>query len=531
MGFPLNKGTIDDGLITCHWHHAQFDLKSGCTFDLWADDVPIFEVRIEGDNVWVARQPKRSADPEFYRARLRRGLEQNIGLVQAKGIAALVAGGESAASIVESVASFGARHHRIWGDGMTMLSIIARLSPFLSENTLVYGLAAASRAVAENCAGEPTRHTLHGLNGERFAEERLTRWMNHWCEVRQSDGAERTLQAALDSALDVGALRRLVFGPLQQRIYADGGHAFDFSNKAFELLETIGWRNARTVLPLIVEHLTGSQSEEERGAWRWPVDMVHLIRAAEARLMSFPQHVGDFATCPSDLYQQLLDDDPARVIDAVASTLEKGVAPAEIARQLALAAAWRMARFPETNDIDDWFAPMHTFSFCNALHRVLTRDQSEPAVVRGLFHAAGSIFIDRFLNVPRAGLPGEKSLDDLPIDAEMLRNGMLSVLDERKGWPNLARLVVRYLRLGHPEEALIDTLTYATVREDLDFHKLQVLEAGVTQARDWPFGGSERELLYTAIARHLAAHCPTRRGSSQSVEVALRLRKRQAPGA
>jgi hypothetical protein len=54
---------------------------------------------------------------------------------------------------------------------------------------------------------------------------------------------------------------------------------------------------------------------------------------------------------------------------------------------------------------------------------------------------------------------------------------------------------------------------------------LQVIEAAVTQAQGWPAGSSERELLYNAAARHLAAHCPTRRSSSQSVAVALRLHR------
>ncbi len=40
--------------------------------------------------------------------------------------------------------------------------------------------------------------------------------------------------------------------------------------------------------------------------------------------------------------------------------------------------------------------------------------------------------------------------------------------------------------------------------------------------RRWRPRSIERELLYTAIARHLAAHCPTRRSSGQSVTVALR---------
>src|ERR1700736_5777598 len=80
MGFPLSKGSLDYGLLTCHWHHARFDLRSGCTFDLWADDTPVFAVRVEEDDIWVSRRPRQQADSSFYFARLRRGLAQGIGL-------------------------------------------------------------------------------------------------------------------------------------------------------------------------------------------------------------------------------------------------------------------------------------------------------------------------------------------------------------------------------------------------------------------------------------------------------------------
>src|SRR5215216_2604418 len=54
MGFPLHRGTVDDGVLTCHWHHARFDLSSGCTFDLWADDALALDVTIEDGDVRVA---------------------------------------------------------------------------------------------------------------------------------------------------------------------------------------------------------------------------------------------------------------------------------------------------------------------------------------------------------------------------------------------------------------------------------------------------------------------------------------------
>jgi nitrite reductase/ring-hydroxylating ferredoxin subunit len=57
MGFPLERGSVEDGILTCHWHHAHFDLESGCTFDLWADDVPIGPVEVRnGIQEYVANK-------------------------------------------------------------------------------------------------------------------------------------------------------------------------------------------------------------------------------------------------------------------------------------------------------------------------------------------------------------------------------------------------------------------------------------------------------------------------------------------
>src|SRR5918911_3662305 len=79
MGFPLHRGSVSDGILTCHWHHARFDLCTGGTFDQWADELRRFPVEIDGDDVLVDLRP--TADPvEHQRKRLRDGLERNIPL-------------------------------------------------------------------------------------------------------------------------------------------------------------------------------------------------------------------------------------------------------------------------------------------------------------------------------------------------------------------------------------------------------------------------------------------------------------------
>nr|WP_326492574.1 Rieske 2Fe-2S domain-containing protein [Alicyclobacillus dauci] len=90
MGFPLHLGSVCDGILTCHWHHARFDVCSGGTLDPWADDVSAHEVRVEDSVVYANPLPKRRKDAQWHFKRLREGLEQNLSLIIAKAVVALV---------------------------------------------------------------------------------------------------------------------------------------------------------------------------------------------------------------------------------------------------------------------------------------------------------------------------------------------------------------------------------------------------------------------------------------------------------
>src|SRR5689334_19903161 len=59
MGFPLEKGSVDDCILTCHWHRARFDLATGGTFDQFADDVRAYPVELRGDELWINVAPLR----------------------------------------------------------------------------------------------------------------------------------------------------------------------------------------------------------------------------------------------------------------------------------------------------------------------------------------------------------------------------------------------------------------------------------------------------------------------------------------
>jgi hypothetical protein len=157
MGFPLHRGTIEDGILTCHWHHARFDLRSGSTFDLWADDVPVRAVRIVEGDVWVAPAAVERDEAAHWRGRLHDGLAHNISLVIGKAVLGALAAGVQARQIVRDALLYAAAHRESWGTGLTTLTALADLLPILNDDDQYLALYHGIAAVADDCAGQPPR--------------------------------------------------------------------------------------------------------------------------------------------------------------------------------------------------------------------------------------------------------------------------------------------------------------------------------------------------------------------------------------
>src|SRR5580765_3983151 len=115
MGFPLHRGPVEEGLVTCHWHHARFDLATGGTLDPFADDARAFPVEVDGGDVFLVVEAA-GGRVEHHRRRLAEGLEGGLTLVTAKAVLALLEEGEPQASIVRVGLDFGiANRSAGWG--------------------------------------------------------------------------------------------------------------------------------------------------------------------------------------------------------------------------------------------------------------------------------------------------------------------------------------------------------------------------------------------------------------------------------
>jgi nitrite reductase/ring-hydroxylating ferredoxin subunit len=530
MGFPLDRGSVEDGTLTCHWHHARFDLASGCTFDLWADDVPTCPAEVRDGEVWV-RPTFGHADPAaHWRRRLDDGLAHVLGLVIAKAVHGRLAAGVPPSDVVRQVALFGIENRDGWGVGLTILVALGNLLPVLPEEETYLALFHGARRVAADCDGEAPRRRRAAL-ASRPDRATLERWLRRWTSVRHREAAERTLLTAVATGTSPAALADLLLAAETDRAFADGGHSLDFTNKAFECLDLIGWQHADAVLAAVVGQMVAARGAEESTAWRQPADLIALCADVAAKLPDL------FAARPnrdgwSDhaaLAQALLGDDPEAIMAALKAAIVSGAAAADLGRSLAYAAALRLARFGSANEHADWETAHHVFTYANAVHQMLKRigtaeREGHIEAVRGVLHGAMALYLARYLNVPPARIPGDggEPLDDLPAHAQEIRAALLDAFDRQRQVDLAARLVARHLTLGHPVPALIATLARALLREDAGFHAYQALDAGVRQFGAWGNTDEGRHILI-AVARYLAAHSPTERAELQTADIARRL--------
>ncbi len=523
MGFPLDRGTVKNGILTCHWHHARFDLSSGGTFDPFADDVRSFPVSVEDDTVWVDPSPPEPDPIGRWSHRLEDGLEHNIRLVIAKSVLGLNSAGADYRVPLTIGAQFGTTYSaQGWGQAMTMLTCAANIQKYLNDEDKTRALYQGLRQVASECAGRPPRFLVDPLPTGENRPEVFKDWFRSFIEVRDDEGAERSLRTAIELGISQREIADMVFAAATDRIYLDAGHVLDFCNKAFEILDHIGWEHAGQVLTSLVHGMASARRSEELNSWRNPIDLSSLVWEARDALpglwsegaKSRGEWDGEDA-----LVDVILEDDPVATIEALKDAVREGATSEQLGGAVAYAAFLRMARFHTSNEFGDWDTVHNTLTAANALHQALKRAPSVE-LTRAVFDVAMSIYLDRFLNMPAQRLPEPNGARP----GEDLGESILKAMDSQQQVEQSAGLVSDYVSGSPDPDGVLPVLAHAMLREDSTFHHFQIVEAALKQYEDRRGTESARHAL-VALARFLAAHYPTPRAVNQTYGIAVRLQR------
>ena len=343
-------------------------------------------------------------------------------------------------------------------------------------------------------------------------------WFRRFVEMRSSDAAERTLQTAIRIGLSQKTIADMVFIACTDHLFRGEGHSLDFANKAFELLDHIGWGNAAEVLPSLIpgDKLINAARMEESPSWTHPVDLPALLSDVYDELDELIEHGGgrrlDWGS-HQELGETILDATPEETLDKMANLVREGVPLTELSASVAYAAARRPVHFRVTNEFGDWDTVHHTFTYTNAVDQAMRRAPSN-LLARGIFDGAMSVYLERFLNLPKQEIP--RPSGERPGRVELLES-----FDRHGHVDDTGQIVIDMVAQGHEGEA-VRALGNALLREDAGFHMFQIYEAGLRQYANFkgtPLGAH----VLIGTARFLSAHSPTVRSRAQTYDIAARL--------
>ena len=187
----------------------------------------------------------------------------------------------------------------------------------------------------------------------------------------------------------------------------------------------------------------------------------------------------------------------------------------ELAATVAYAAARRPVHFHTSNEFGDWDTVHHTFTYTNAVDQAMRRAPSRE-LARGIFDGAMSVYLERFLNVPKQAIP-------IPSGGSAGRPDLLAEFDRQQGVDETAQIVVDMIA-GGEEDRVLATLGHALLREDAGFHQFQIYEAAARQYGNFR-GREEGRHILIGAARFLTAHAPTVRSAGQTYDIAARLHR------
>lgn len=509
MGYPMSEGSVRDGVLICHWHHWEFDLKSGGCFLASGDDLKAFPVEARDDGylyVGLARGEREAAKRRVIdrgKRALERGLKDRSTFFIAKAVTALRDAGATPKEVIHQGLYYGANKSSDgWSSGVAILTLAANLWEDLDPKDhnlfLVHGLAQVSRRTTGS--SRPYRAPFP-RTGEEHDLKTLKRWFRYFVDKRHSGAAERILLTLKDRGYSKSVIADFVFTAATDFYFTGDGHALDFGNKMFEALDYVDWDGAHEILRPIVVDLVGRTRHEETSRW---ADAVPVLEPIFTRLNDiWKQNQANEASLDiSEFTQTMLGDDFVPIVAEIEEKLRAGVKPTDICRAMTYASAIRVARFHLKNE-GDWHDVANIYSYAHALYCAF-QYASSAELLRGIFHGAVFLAYLRWLNMPAARIPkpGQR-IDETYDSADKMLDRLQEFADFQKVY-EAEILVNQYLEEGHDVRKLRSTLAHILLREDAELHMFQVLEVAYRhyELSDDP---EEKRMHLLAATRYITA--------------------------
>ena len=513
MGYPLTRGRIRHGILTCDWHERSFDLEGGGCFNVECDDLQTFPAEVRDNEIWVQLGDLTYRRKAEHLSLLWEGLLSGDRWTMSKAIALLLKGGVPEVEIVELILRHLGRHIAS-SHGSEAGWDIARLMNGLSVGRRYKDadrLIAMTTAACAASGGAAERLEVVPLP-EPVAWENIDPWIRSFSR----DGRSGRIERCLFTAYTLGDADKVL--PLLFECTVEP-HFLGFPDNLISLgylseaADEFGWEKAFELVFNLGAQLVGRGRGEPQ---RFRRDAIGIMREKLRELDGSDNTATDY---DEDAFVSALTSvDIQKSFDAVAAALQGGVPIDQLISTLVILAADRMARTPV--NVDAGWECLTTELNLAASLRTVQRIAGDTTAAKGIFHAAWLLFDDRWLNIPLRTLTPPPVESTLNVSNEEEGIQQITNAIETLNVQSVGGQVLAYLNAGYSGDTLLRALGKAILWNDTATEILPTLR---TVFDEWNScaGHPARDQLLVALARY-ATDIRTNKDSGSATTTAMR---------
>ena len=496
MGYPLTRGTVRNGILTCDWHRRSFDLEGGGCFHVECDDLRTFPVDIRGSEIWIEPGDLTYRRAGEHKQLLREGLLSEDRWTMSKAISLLLKGGvpeeEVMGTILEHVSRHIASSHGAEGGGD-----VSRLINGLRVGRRYTGADRLIAVTTAACsAAGPASERLEVVPlPEPVTWEKISRWVRNFSYEGQSGRIERCLFTAYHKG-DADKLCPLLFECAVEPHFIDAAHILLYVSYLAEVVDEFGWEHASDVFFYLGAELVGHRPDDperyRRDAIQFMREMLPTVENADLeQTVEFDEDA---------FVEALTSVNLQRSFEAVQAVLGGGVKLDKLITTLVLLAADRMAHTPV--NVDAGWENLTTELNLAASLRSAQRIGGNKVAAQGIFHVAWQIFANRWINISSRALSQRLSQEKLNVANEA--EGIKQIINtiETLNVQEVGTQVLGYLNAGYCAERLIEEIGHTALWDDTGSQVLSTLR---TVFEEWKRaeGHPAQSQLLVGLARYV----------------------------
>ncbi len=477
MGYPLTRGRVRNGVLTCDWHGWSYDMRGGGCFTGGCDDLDTFPVEVRDSAIYIDVRSGGSKRKDAHLLLLKEGLLSEDNWTLSKAIAILLAKGVSEADTLRQVVRHMGRHiatERGANDGGRELALMVnavKVARHYQPDDRLIPLMMAAAGASGRAGDRPAVQPLP----PPVTWDKLEHWIRAFSADRTWEGIEKCLITARRLGGHDGRIVPLLYDCALEPFFLGHPHNLVLLGYLAELLEEFGWDLAEELVCNLAAKILGRDRgapEEHRLA---AIQMFGPIDTLIDELASTSP--GDPAAAYDEdaVAKGLVSGDLTQTFHAISNALRARVEIDRIVTTMVLLAADRMARTP-VNLNPGWGSLSQELTLASSV-RTARRYGGFQVGAKALYHAAWQFFSDRWLNITPRSLT--EPLSAAKSDAANEDVGLRTVLDaiETIQVRDVGRHTREYLNAGFSGDRLLSEMGQSILRDDNGWNLVHTLRA------------------------------------------------------